>query len=139
MEHQINKNNTMKSKIDFDTAQSLLLDRFIKLHPKDTWPEWLSRSPAFSFTLDKMRQLEMSLTVVPKEPLGPNEFWEEIDGHKMLVRINPVTGKKGIILCKAPRKVITLFKAVVHPETAEVTVLIDTDLSNLAGEEFEGY
>jgi hypothetical protein len=128
-----------RPKMDFESARALAWDKYLTLHPKEMWPEWLPRCVVFSGTSDKSNHWVISLTAAPKEPLGPNQYWEEANGRKYLVRIHPETGKKAYIIHRTPREVITVFKASIDPETAEVTVLIDMDFSSLTPEELEGY
>ncbi len=137
MEYKISNNEEEKRKMNFEIARALAMNKFSKLHPKETLPDWLSSCSTVSGTHDETKGWIIFLTVVPKEPLAPNYFWDEINGNRMLVRINPVTGEKGYVIFNTPREVITIFKAVVNPDTAEVTVLIDGNFIGLSKEKLE--
>ena len=112
---------------------------FEKRHPRETWPEWLKRCMMESYSKDKQGRFIVSFTLTPTIPLEPNEYWEEIDGKRTLIYVDSVTGKKLIVLHRAPPVVITIFEAVFDPETSEVRVLVDLDLSNIRGEDLEGF
>lgn len=120
----------------FETAQAFAVGAFRALHSKI--PHWLPSYSMISGTRDEMERWVIFLTVVPKETLEPNYFWEELNGERMLVNIDPITGQKGYVIHRAPREVITIFKATVDPETAEVTVLVDKDLSSISQDDLEG-
>lgn len=125
--------------MDSETAVALATGEFEKRHPRETWPEWLSRCTVLSGTHDEAGRWVVSLTATPKEPLGPGEHWEEVDGRKYLVKVDSATGKEWYVLDRAPLDVFTIFEAVVDPETAEVTVLTDEDPSSFEGRELQGF
>lgn len=132
-------NKSRPRRMDFDTAMAFAVEEFERLHPRESWPEWLSRCTVWSGTPDGRKRWVMSLAATPNEPLGPDEFWEEIEGRKYLVRVDPATSKKWVILDRAPREVITIFETAVDSETGAVTVLTDTDPSSLTGEDLQGF
>jgi hypothetical protein len=138
MENENKGDEKEKRYISYDTAESLLLDKFFQLHPKNTHPEWLSRllPPRIDFD-EKTGKLVLSVGAYKKEPLGPNHYWEEKDGRKHLMYKDPTTGKISVVIHYTPKEYLTIFKAVLDAETAEVTVLVDTDLSSIVGEELD--
>lgn len=128
-----------RTQMDDERAILAAFARFEKRHPRETRPEWLRRCMMDSYAKDNQGRFVVSFTLTPKIPLEPNQYWEEIDGERKLVRVDPVTGKKLYVLHRTPPEVITIFKAVVDPETSEVTVLVDLDLSSFKGEDLEGF
>jgi hypothetical protein len=131
--------NPKKTQMDDVTALLAAFAQFEKRHPRETRPEWLKRCMMESYSKDKQGRFIVSFTLTPRIPLEPNEHWEEINGERKLVLLDPITGKKLVVLHRSPREVITIFEAVVDPETSEVTVLVDRDLSSIKGEELEGF
>ncbi|SRR6266404_1365980 len=126
-------------KMDDLTALGFAFEEFEKRHPRETRPPWLKRCMMESYHKDKEGRYVYSFTLTPKEPLGPDEHWEEIYGKKWIVKVDQLTGKKMVVLHRIPREIITIFQAVVDPKTADVEVLIDLDISEFVGEELEGF
>ena len=56
---------TMKL-MDYETARAFAGDRFEKLHPRSTWPEWLMRCTVLNYTKDAEGRIVVSLAVTPK-------------------------------------------------------------------------
>jgi len=59
-------NNKSKKLMDDKTAGAFAGDRFEKLHPRDTWPEWLMRCTVPSYTTDREGRIVVSLGLTPK-------------------------------------------------------------------------
>jgi hypothetical protein len=52
--------------MDYETAMAFAGDRFEKLHPRDTWPEWLVRCTVPGCTKDEQGRIVVSLGLTPK-------------------------------------------------------------------------
>lgn len=135
MAHQINRNQ----KVNFENINEFAWSKILELHPKETWPDWFKKCISLKVTLDANYQWVISLDGVKNEPLEPNYFEEEFNGRRRTIYLDPITGKKYVVLCIAPKTIITVFKAVINPDTAEVTVLVDSDFSRLVGKDFSGF
>ena len=138
MENKNKGDEKRKRHLSYVAAESLLLDKFLQLHPKSTHPQWLSNllPPRFDFD-EKRGKLVLSLGAYKKEPLGPNHYWQEKDGRRNLMYKDPTTGKISVVVHYTPKEYLTIFKAVLDAETSEITVLVDTDFSNIVSEELE--
>jgi hypothetical protein len=121
-----------RPRMDDKMAIAFAGEEFEKRHPRETWPEWLRPCTVVRHTMDDQRRFVVSFAVSIQEPLKADEHWEEINGERRIVWVDPKTAKKLVVFRDLPT--ITYFKAVVDPETAEVTVLIDRDLSTIADE-----
>jgi len=126
------KESGCQERMDFDTARALAMDVFVELHPKDTWPIWLADHATIGGTRDNRNRWMMSLTVAPPVALNPNEYWEEVDGERVLVSIDPLNGRKWYVIDRAPREVITLFEVVIDPMTGEIAVQVDSNLAEVS-------
>lgn len=123
-----------KTRMDFKTANAFASDEFEKRHPRETWPEWVIPCTVVSYSSDENKRIIVSYSVSFKETLGEHEHWEEINGTRYLVEVDPKTSKELVVL-RTPRRTETYFRAAVDPETAGVTVLIDLELSRFVGED----
>ncbi len=121
-------------KINFDQALEIFLDKFLELHPKNTWPDWIKKCTTYGGTKDENKFWRFAFTALPEYSLKENENWETaIDGTKALVKIDPDTGEKRYIISNTTANVITIFEAVINPNTSEITVTSDLDLSSIDG------
>lgn len=59
--------NANKRRMDHRTAHAFAGDRFEKLHPRHTWPEWLMRCTVISDAEDAEGRIVVSLSVTQKE------------------------------------------------------------------------
>jgi len=80
--------------------------------------------------------LVVSFAVSNKEPLHADEHWEEKDGKRRIIRVEPGTSER-FVVSRTPRDVKVYFQVLVDPVTANVTVLIDLDISSFNGQEVE--
>lgn len=97
-------------------------------------PEWLKPCTTIGYRRDNGNGWIVSFVVAYKEPLRAEEHWEEIDGNWYVVRVDPRTLERSVVF-RTPSRTEVYFEAAVDPETAKVTVLIDRDLSSIAGEQ----
>ena len=123
-----------KSRMDGETAKAFAGEEFEKRHPRETWPEWLRPCTVISYGRDQQQRFVVSFAVSAKEPPRADEHWEEKDGKRQLVKINPGSLEKFVVY-RTPKDIHVYFRATIDPGTAEVTVSIDRDLSSFAGEE----
>jgi hypothetical protein len=117
-------NNARDARSMYSIAlKELAIDKFTKLHPQATWPEWMERRVSYRVIFDEFALCKVSI-VVPFDGLMPeNYFWH--DGH-LARRLND--GSIGIVICAGPvKESITVFEAHVDPESLAVTVIIDND------------
>jgi len=117
-----------------DMAKAFAGEEFEKRHPRETWPEWLRPCTVVNYGKDPCDRFVVSFAVSYKEPLDVNEHWEEKDGQRRIVRVDPQTSEEFIVF-KTPRKVVVYFQALVDPMTASVEVVTDMNLSLIIGEE----
>lgn len=55
-----------KKLMDSETARAFVGDRFEKLRPRSTWPEWHMRCTVLNYTKDAEGRIVVSLAVTPK-------------------------------------------------------------------------
>ena len=95
---------------DHDLAISIACHKFDEIHPKEEQPELKS---------------------------GQYWHWED-DGVPVLFEVDPVTGKKSVVICGGPEmEVEVFFEAEVDLAKDMVTVLMDTDLHKLDRTKYE--
>lgn len=124
--------------MDFDTAKRLAVAKFMEIHPIESLPDWVDRSITIGGTVnfDKMWQIEF--TICEKEPLRENEFWEERNGRKVLMKMDPSTGQKMVILSRRQEVLpIVAFRVLIDPNTSAVGVLIDSNFEEMDGDAYE--
>ncbi len=126
------------SKMSFDEALGIFLDKFIELHQKGTLPRWFKNCTTYGGTKDNNKCWRLAFTAVPKYLLKENECWDTAsDGRRALVEIDPVSGEKKYIISNTATEVITLFEVVVNPLTSAISIVTDLDLSSIDGEELQ--
>jgi hypothetical protein len=125
------------AKMDFETAAAFVLEHFFTSHPKASLPEWFADCATLGGTKDAQMRWILNFTVVPKLQLQADEFWEERNGKSVLAKLDPKTGQKRIVIHRKANEVVVIFQAIVDPETGQVTVLIDSDLSAMDGSIYE--
>jgi hypothetical protein len=121
---------------DGEMAKAFAGEEFERRHPRETWPEWLRPCTVVSYGKDLQGQFVVSFAVSYKEPLRADEHWEERNGQRRIVRVDPRTLER-FVVSRTPRRVVVYFKARVDPATANVVVLADMDLSGFIGDELD--
>ena len=119
--------------MDFDKTLRASMEKFLTLHPRESWPNWVCKCISFEGRKDDHGIWTIEFTGIKRQPLPADSHFEIINGREELVRINPETGEKGIIISWGSiplSDIIVIFKTSVDPETLEVTVLIDSDFSS---------
>ncbi|WP_438010620.1 hypothetical protein WME89_19435 [Sorangium sp. So ce321] len=118
--------------MDGQTAMAFAADEFEKRHPRDTWPEWVRPCTSISYSRDQRGHYVVSFAVSMEEPLGAHEHWEEQDGEKYIVRVDPSTSERFRVF-RTPSRTEVYFQVDVDPDTAEVVALQDSDLLDIDG------
>lgn len=120
----------------FDDALRLFLDRFLEIHPKNTWPSWFKTCTTYGGRIEGDRRWRFSFTAVPSSVLGPGDSWEAAEnGSFVLARTNVETGEKRYVISNAASEVITIFEAIVDLAEKNILVVSDQDLSAINGDE----
>ncbi|MFV0673316.1 hypothetical protein [Variovorax sp. tm] len=126
------------SQMSFDDAISLTGREFLSRHPQATWPDWLDECVTRGGTRDSNGRWVVSYTIAYKEPLKPGEYWDNIQGRRVLCKTNPKTGSAQVIIHRrASAPPFVLFEVAIDARSGEATVLVDTDLSGLNRDDFE--
>lgn len=124
--------------LTFDEALSICDHEFLVRHPRETWPERLATCVIRGGNLDQESRWAMSYTLVRKEPLKPGDYWAEIQGKRVLCRIDSKTGKPQVIIHRrASLPPVVLFEVLIDSHSRKVTVLADADISGLSLDDFE--
>ena len=118
------------SKMNGEMAEAFASAEFERRHKRSTWPEWLTPCTMISYRKDERRRFVVSLSVSYDEPLREEEHREERPGGSRIIRVDPKTNERSVVF-RTPRRSDVYFEAVVDPATAQVTVLIDRDLSTI--------
>lgn len=122
--------------LSFENAIEIFLDRFLQVHPKDSWPSWFKSCTSYSGTVDAEGHWRLAFTAMPKECLGENESWEiDEKGHYVLTKVDPDSGEKWFVISNTAEKVITLFEVKIDKESNEIEILSDQDLHSINGAE----
>lgn len=77
--------------------------------------------------------------VFPKPTLQYNQYWDwQEDGTPLLVEMDHQTNKKSIVICDGgPTPPVVLFEAEIDMAKNSITVLKDTELTQLDGTKYE--
>ena len=126
------------AKTNFDKALEMFLDKFLELHPKDTWPDWFKSCTTYGGTKAQNSSWRFEFTAILKKELGKNESWEfSKDGKARLVKIDPKTGEKRYVISNTADadSVLKIFEAVIDPTKHTILVMVDKDLDKINGED----
>lgn len=135
MDNNFNKEN--KKCDSYEIALSMALEEFSARHPRKLLPEWFSKCITVSGTRNQNKNWLISITVVPRQSLKPNQHWEVINGKRTLVSVNPISGERKIVICRASKEIEVLFEAEVDLDNNTATIITDTDLNLLDGTKYE--
>jgi hypothetical protein len=136
MESNLKKGN--KKYDDNNMAVNIAWREFEDRHPRESWPEWLTKCIRISGTKSPNNNWLIKITVLPKSELKPNQHWEEKNGIPVLVEVEPSTGKRRLVICGGPAvDVEVLFEAEIDLDNGSATVITDTDLELLDGTKYE--
>lgn len=113
--------------------RELAIDKFINLHPKENWPEWMGKRAQYKVQFDESNICKVSIIIRVDGPMPAGRFWVETIHGRILACLNEngetlfiISGGAG----QAP-EIITIFEAYVDPESLIVSVTIDRDPSKM--------
>lgn len=124
---------------DYEKALALVSEAFFNRYPKFELPAWFNNCVTVGGSKNQQQQWVISYSVVPFLPLKENQHWEEIRGGKVVVEVDPSTGKRAILISRDGPAPIVLFEAAVDPIISTITVFVDIDPFKLDGSAFENY
>lgn len=135
----VNQNsNYMESthKITREKALEIFVDELLRLHPKESWPSWFtSYTDLTEIPTDNPSEYKLAIAALQKKVLGPNEWYEEIDGKEVLTKLIPGTDEKGYVINTHESDMVIIFEASIDLETSRLRVLTDRDLSLFSSED----
>lgn len=129
-----NKKKHSKTQMDSETAIAFAGNEFEKRHPREAWPEWLRSCTVIDYHKDQQNRFVVSFSVSMAEPLQPDEYWEEIEGKRRIVKVIPGSAER-FIVSMTPSHSKVYFRAIVDSETAAATVIVDGAISKIVGKE----
>ena len=116
-----------------EAMRELAIDKFIKLHPKENWPEWMEKRAQYKVQFDESNICKVSIIIRVDGPIPAGHFWAQTIHGRILACLNEngetlfiISGGAG----QAP-EIITIFEAYVDPESLVVSVIIDLDPSKI--------
>ena len=103
--------------------QELAIDKFLKLHPRENWPEWIDRRVEFTAQFFDPDVCIVSMFIKVHGQMPDGHFWE--DGW---LKVRHDDGQLFVVIsCHPLQELITIFEARVDPETLAVTFIVDRD------------
>jgi hypothetical protein len=110
------------------SLRELAIDKFIKLYPRENWPQWMEKRACFNVKFDRPSLCKVSITVRIDGKMPDEYFWTEIEGEKILTSLNECGQTRFTIqFDPPPAEIITIFEASVDPESLAISVIIDLD------------
>ncbi|PSB55853.1 hypothetical protein [Chamaesiphon polymorphus] len=115
------------------SLKELAIDKFVKLHPQENWPEWMERRAQYKVQFDELNICKVSITIRVDGPMPEGLFWRETIRGRCLTCLDENGETRFIIAGGAgqPLEIITVFEAYVDPESLVVSVTIDRDPSEM--------
>jgi hypothetical protein len=109
------------------SLKELAIAKFLKLYPRENWPEWIDQRAEFKVKFDKPDVCKVSIVIKVHGQMPEGHFWE--DGW---LQVRHDDGKLFVVIhCNPLQEVITIFEAQVDPESLAVTFIIDRDPSTI--------
>jgi hypothetical protein len=103
------------------SLKELAIDRFLKIYPRENWPEWIDRRAEYKVEFNTLDLCTVSIVIKVHGQMPEGHFWE--DG---MLRVRHDDGKLFVVIhCNPFQELITIFEAYVDPETLAVTFIID--------------
>lgn len=127
----------MVEKMKFEDAVILTRNAFLEIHPDGEVPTWFKEGASVSGFKNNLKKWIVRYSLVPFSPLKENQKWEKIRGEKVVVELDPITGKKSILISREGAEPIIFFEAMIDFDTKKVSIIIDSDFSKFDGSEFE--
>lgn len=123
-------------------VEKLGWEAIAKAQPNGTLPMWLMRN-ATSNKMELEKGLwELAIYIFKKRELQPGESWENRpDGSKLLVRTEPTSGEKRVVLTyEADENArVTLFRVKIEMQLRRATILEAANVSDMDSEIFDLY
>jgi hypothetical protein len=110
------------------SLRELAIDKFINLHAREGWPQWMEKRACFNVEFDQPSLCKVSVTVRIDGKMPDGYFWAEIEGKKILASLNECGETRFVIqFDPPPAEIITIFEASVDPESLAISVIIALD------------
>ena len=124
---------------DNNKAVNIVWKEFEKIHPKETRPDWLENYITVSGNKNQNKNWVIRILLMSKMQLKPDQHLEwGNDGIPIVVRVDPVTGKRFMVICDGPADGIKIiFEAEVDFANDLVKILIDTNLNTLDNNKYQ--
>lgn len=133
-----NNSKNGNKKDDNNSAVNIAWKKFEERHPRESWPDWLTRCIRISSSKITINNWLVKITVLPKSLLKPGQHLEEKNGVPVLVEVDPLTGERWIVICGGPADAVeVLFEAEVDLDNGSATVITDIDIDHLDGTKYE--
>ena len=142
MDNQSKTPNKDSHIINPEKALGLFVDKFLELHPRESWPKWFtSHTNLAEISTEKSRistggsnKRKFAIVALQKREPGPDQWYEEFDGEEVLATYFPGTQEKGYIINMPEPEILIIFGAVVNLENSALTILVNKDLFSINGE-----
>ena len=124
---------------EHDEAIWMACKKFDEIHSNHDEPKWLKYCMSLNITKNEHKNWVVKFLVFPKPILQYNQYWDwQEDSTPLLVEMDPQTNKKSIVICGGgPTPPVVLFEAEIDIAKNSVTVLKDTELTQLDGTKYE--
>lgn len=124
---------------DHDEAILMACKKFDEIHSNNDEPKWLKYCMSLNITKNEHKNWVVKFLVFPKPILEYNQYWDwQDDGMPLLIQIDPQTNKKSIVICGGePASPVILFEVEIDIAKNSVTILKDTNLTQLDGAKYE--
>jgi hypothetical protein len=111
------------------TLRELAIDKFIKLHPQENWPEWMEKRAEYRVQFDESNICQVSIIIKVDGLMPAGLFWKETSHGRHLACLNENGETRFVISVGAGQQaeIITVFEAYVDPESLVVSVIVDRD------------
>jgi hypothetical protein len=112
-------------------ALDLFTDKFLELHPKETWPDWFTSHTDIVEVHASDNKCRLAISAFKKRDLRSNEWYEEVHGKDVLTKLDPDTQEKRYVINTPESEVLDIFGAIIDLETFDCNIVVDEDMSSI--------
>ena len=119
--------------MDFDRAVVVASAAFYLRHPSEALPAWFHECVTVGGSMAKDKSWTVQFFVHPILELASDEHWEEINGRPCIIRTDPITKERKVIISIHGEPPIVFFRVFIDKKDEMPQILLDEDFSKIDG------
>ena len=125
--------------MNYDEAIALANEALFGHYTQPALPPWFAACVTVGGFKNRQAKWVIRYTAIPYSPLLENQHWDEINGHRVVVEITPLTGERNIVISRPSPEPIVIFEVLIDPSVHSIEILTCKDLAIIDSESLEHY